>query len=156
MLPRILVQADSSKLNIRTPRAHLTGFVAGGGCLMVGATMLILLRPLQPFQVLLGACSLAFGIALLRGAVRGGIVVTRSELVEYGDLRKRTYDARHIEEFFVERAPHVLPWYSLWLRNSDNHTQPLQQVRLLGIRPRLALEILTGAAKTATTWLHST
>lgn len=116
--------------------------------------MLTGLRPVGPFEVALIAGSIALGIGLMRAALRGGIVVTRSRLVEYGDLHKRTYPTGEIEEFFVAPTPHIVPWYSLWIRLSQHEPTPLEQVRVLGIRPGRSYELLKEAAANGNEWLH--
>jgi hypothetical protein len=86
--------------------------------------------------------------------MHGGVVLSRSELVEYGDLRRHTYDVNEIDGFFVDRAPHLVPWNSLWVRFSTKDVRPLPQVRILALgnsgRDRLA-----EAAATATQWLRT-
>lgn len=154
MLSQIVVHVEPSELRIRTPRAHALGVLAGAAFGVVGLSMLLMLRPVEPFQLVLGVALIVLGLALTRAAMRGGVVLTRSELVEYGDLRRHTYDTSEIDEFFVDRTPHVVPWYSLWVRLSTTDVQPLQQVRILAMGQD-GRDRLTDAAATATRWLRA-
>lgn len=154
MLSQIIVRVEPSELRIRTPRAHALGVVAGATFGVVGLSMLFMIRPVEPLQLVLGVASIFLGLTLVRAATRGGVVLTRSELVEYGDLRRHTYDAGEIDEFFVDRTPHVVPWYSLWVRLSGDDVRPLQQVRILAMGQD-GHDRLTDAAATATRWLRA-
>lgn len=151
---QVTIQMNETEVRIRTPRGHLAGAGAGLGFLIIGIAMLTTLRPYTPYQIVLSCAAIALGAGLTRAARHGGLTVTSSKLVEKGDLRKRVIEVGRIQRLFVRRAPHILPWYCLWVRLNDKADIALPQVRVLSFRPSSGLEALQAAAETANTWLQ--
>ena len=153
MFERVSLDVSSSEVRLRTPLAHLPTVLAGVGAVIVGVSMVLLLRPASVGSVAVGLASSVGGVCILVSVSRAHISLTSSRLAEYGDLRRRDFAATDIIEVFVDRTPHVVPWFSIWVRLRSGKAYPLQQARVLGFRRSQGVEELKEAAASMSDWL---
>jgi len=97
--------------------------------------------------------SAGLGAWLVVSSSRARISLTTNELSEQGDLRRHNFATTEINQFFVDRTPHVVPWFSIWVRLSSGEVRALQQTRVLGRRRGPAFEELDRAAASMNQWL---
>ena len=153
MFERVNLDVSSSEIRLRTPLAHLPTMLAGVGAVIVGVSMVVSLRPASAGSVALGLASVGGGVWILVSESRAHISLTSSRLAECGNLRKRDFAATDIIEVFVDRTPHVVPWFSIWVRLHSGEAYPLQQARVLGFRRGRGVEELKEAAAAMSDWL---
>lgn len=111
--------------------AHVPTVMAGCLVVMVGISMVFALRPANPISIALGLLAVGMGAVLARNAYRAHVSLTSEALRESGDLRGRTFPIEEIDEFVVDRSPHILPWFSIQVRLSSGESHQLQQARVL-------------------------
>lgn len=131
--------------------AHVPTVAAGVASLLLGVAILIAAEGVV--SAVFGLVLILFGIRMASAAARARVVLTSSVVRETGDLLPHTYRAEDIAEFYVARAPHVVPWKTIWMRLNSGEARALQQVRVLEFaRDRLTTD-LDRAASTMNRWL---
>jgi hypothetical protein len=126
---------------------------SGCGFILIGLATLAPPGPADVFAVLLGLALVALGAWFVWSASRARLLLTPAQLVERGDLRSKVIPTGQIREFYVDRTPHVVPWFSMWVRLGSGEERALQQCRVLEFRPSVAHRRLLDAADCLNAWL---
>lgn len=147
------VEVGSTSIQVRTPLASLPTVAGGIGFVLVALAMLVALRPVSFLSAVVGLGALVVGIGLILAGARARIVLTEDQLVHFGDFRQREVATNDVSEFYVDRTPHLLPWFSVWVRLESGEGRPLDQCRVFEIRSGPARERLEQAAKSMNDWL---
>ncbi len=152
MLQRVLLDADSTEVRLRTPVAHVPTVVAGVASLFLGVAILIASKGLV--GMVFGLVAIGLGIRMASAAARARVILTGSVVRETGDLLPHTYRAEDVAEFYVDRAPHLVPWTTIWIRFNTGGSRSLQQVRVLEFRGEVLFGELGHAASVMNQWLQ--
>lgn len=134
MRQSVRVDAGPTSVEVRTPAAHVSTIAGGCALVLVGVSMMAALRPVSAFSVALGFGSAVVGLWLVMSAGRAHLLLTDDELVQRGDLRRRVIRTEQINEFYVDRTHHVVPWFSVWVRLRSGEERALEQCRVFEIR----------------------
>ncbi|HUP75603.1 MAG TPA: hypothetical protein VM282_21370 [Acidimicrobiales bacterium] len=153
MIQRVHVEVSPSEIRVRTPIANIPPFIASPLLVLAGVSMLLSSEPsvhpnvfVDALMYVLGVGSVVLGVWALVSTVRAHVSLTTDVLSEHGDLRRRKFAAMEITHFFVDRTPHVVPWFSIWVRFSSGDVRALEQVRVLEFRRGQGFEALQRAA----------
>lgn len=128
----VRVEGGSTSVEVRTPAAHVPTIASGSAAVLVGASMLAGLRPVNAFTVVLGLGAVVMGMWIAVSAARARVMLTDDQLEQHGDLRRKLVPTDQISEFYVDRTPHLVPWISVWVRLRSGEELPLEQCRVFG------------------------
>jgi hypothetical protein len=149
----VRVESDPTSVEVRTPTAHIPTIVAGCGVTLVGVSLIAPVEPNGVFMMVLGTAALIVGVWTVRSSSRACIRLTEDRLIESGDLIVKTVPTTQVAEFFVDRTPHVVPWFSIWARLGSGELRALEQCRVLELRPGAGHRGLLDASESLNRWL---
>ncbi|MDP1794468.1 MAG: hypothetical protein Q8K63_10075 [Acidimicrobiales bacterium] len=149
---RVTIERSDARLLFTTPWAHLPTALSCAGVFVVG---LALAFSGDAVWTVMGLAMLVFAVFLFRELRRAGVSITAEQIVERGDLVRKRWPTSEVKRFFVDKAPHIVPWQSLWIELRDGRTRALEQVRVFGVEDNAGREQLEDAAREANEYLDA-
>lgn len=130
----VRLTVTSSSVTLRTPGAHLPTTMAGCAFLLVGVAMVLEYRPLDAWGALIGLSSAGLGTWLVMSSTQARLRLSVDGLELVGNARMRRFRAGidEMDEFYIERTPHIVPWTSVWVCFRSGEQRAIEDVRVFG------------------------